>query len=67
MMARPPSRARTADSDKGCTPVLASTVSASSVERSSGPWLVSVVGPNVEGSAVEGSISHGSSVVEIEY
>ena len=71
-MARLPSRARTADSDKGSRPVLAS-----SVKGSSGRWLVSVedssltgstvVGSNVVGSTVEGSISHGSSVAEKEY
>ena len=66
-MARPPSRARTAGSDKGCGPGLGS-----SVAGSSGPCvLVSVEDSSSEstvvGSNVEGSISRGSSVVQTEY
>ena len=61
MRARPPSRARTAESDKGCRPGLGSFV-----PGSSGPFVLvssSVVGSTVEGSNIEGS-TVGSSVTE---
>ena len=70
MMARPPSRARTAGSKEAFDfSVSGSSSSSDSFLVSivvSSSWIgSSVVGSNVaEGSTVEGAISHGSSVVK---
>ena len=63
--------ARTAGSNRGCRPGLGSSVAGSSgpcvlvsVEDSSSVGSTVEVGSNVEGSPVEGLISHGSSVTE---
>ena len=64
-MARPPSRARTAGSDKGCGPGLGSSVPCDLVSIVDSSTVE--VGSNVEGSSVKGSISPGSSEVQTEY